>query len=115
MEINKRGTNGTKGCRYSRYPFAVKYGSYFNISGKARDAILPHRFVKVYVEEGGIRIIPTDDTNSYKFCYYGQSMAKITYCYANNFLPIPEKTKIPIEINDDGSLFLCVRKAGEVI
>lgn len=94
---------------YSERMYGKLYDRSINITAKARDYILPHRFVNIDIDadNGCIHLFPTDNENTgYKLTIpgNGRSMARINYCYAQKVLALPEKTEMPITLNDDGSL-----------
>lgn len=83
--------------------FVNKQTGAFNCSAEVRDAIIPHKYVFIDIEDNRVIITPTDDEAGYKVSIcHGQ--AKITYQAANRVLPLKNKVRIYGEKRQDGTL-----------
>jgi hypothetical protein len=112
MEIKKRcKANSYK--RQNKNFYIKRCGRYFNVTALVRDAILPHRFLKVDICEEGIIIIPSDCKDDYKLTVSDCGQSKFACSYLLNFIDIPESVELPVEKREDGSLLVTIKKSGD--
>ena len=80
--------------------FVRPNGRSLSISSEVRDWILPHRFVRVSVEEEVIILAPTDDTSEYRVTITN-GQAKIAYDSLRNVVELNPKYRYPAEKVDE--------------